>query len=148
MLKLSFTIFVKIHTRNNLGGQIGVTEYVEENSDLACFEWCPISVTSWWRILDNIGDKQGNIQENVLEDVWKNFCSSSGVGLAERLSRFDKEALTFQVFLAKLKWQWLVQVLKGDDLIKFDQKLVKSTMLRCSQSQALQTILVGENARV
>jgi hypothetical protein len=38
MLKLSFTIFVKIHTRNNLGGQIGVTEYVEENSDLVCFE--------------------------------------------------------------------------------------------------------------
>ena len=148
MLKLSFTIFVKIHTRNNLGGQIGVTEYVEENSDLVCFEWCPISVTSWRRILDNIGDKHGNIQENVLEDVWKNFCSSSGVGLAERLSRFDKEALTFEVFLAKLKWQWLVQVLKGDDLIKFDQKLVKSTMLRCSQSQALQTILVGENARV
>jgi len=36
-----------------------------------------------------------------LEDVWKNFCSSSGVGLAERLSRFDKEALTFEVFLAK-----------------------------------------------
>jgi len=58
-------------------------------------------VTSWRRILDNIGDKHGNIQENVLEDVWKNFCSSSGVGLAERLSRFDKEALTFEVFLAK-----------------------------------------------
>ena len=64
-------------------------------------------MTSWRRILDNIGDKHGNIQENVfdLEDVWKNFCSSSGVGLAERLSRFDKEALTFEVFLAKLKWQ-------------------------------------------
>jgi len=33
--------------------------------------------------------------------IWKNFCSSSCVGLAERLSRFDKEALTFKVFLAK-----------------------------------------------
>jgi len=30
------------------------------------------------------------------------FCSSSGVRLAERLSRFHKEALTFEVFLAKL----------------------------------------------
>jgi len=56
----------------------------------------------------DIGCKHGNIQDNVLfkkadlEDVSKNFCSSSGVRLAERLSRFHKEALTFEVFLAKL----------------------------------------------
>jgi len=53
--------------------------------------------------------QQENIQDNVLlkKEVGRCLeelsvqCSSSGVCLAEGFSRFHKEALTLQIFLAK-----------------------------------------------
>jgi len=71
-----------------------------------------------------------------LEDVSKNFCSSSGVRLAERLSRFHKEALTFEVFLAKRAVEALgvIVVVEGLDppVSSFNWKSAGDT-LRCEQ---------------
>ena len=60
-------------------------------------------------------------------------CSSSGVCLAEGFSRFYKEALTLQIFLAKLKWKWLLQ-----EYVDYLKDICKSTALSF-QSLSLET---------